>query len=114
MLKHAALLACCGIISACTVVQVRGGSPSTSVHLGILKIEPAPEARSLSLRIRGFGVVPGISGATLGFAQEDVVVAYHAEDCRIVLFEPPLGSVDRQWLTTLLNNPNICRTGDSP
>ena len=110
MNKHALLYAAVTALPACTIVQVQGASPSTTVHFGVLKIDPAPGARSISYSIRGVGLVPNLNGATLGFAREDVVLAYHPEDCRVVLFNWPEGSADQQSLAHQLSNPAICQS----
>lgn len=94
--------------SSCTIVQVQGANPSTSLHFGILKIEPAVGARSLSYRVRGIGLVPHTNGATLGYAQEDAVLAYNPEDCRVVIFEMPAEGRD---LLDRLVDPAICQPG---
>lgn len=111
MIKHALLSLFAITLSACTIVQVQGGSPATSVHLGILKIDPAPGARSISYRIRGIGIVPSLNGATIGYSREDVVLAYRPEDCRIVLFDWPAERVERRDLAAQLANSDICQPG---
>ena len=66
------------LLPACTIVQVSGANPATSIHFGILKLEPALGARSISYRIRGVGLVPVHNGATIGFAREDAVLVFSA------------------------------------
>jgi hypothetical protein len=110
MIKHALLSLLSVALTACTIVQVQGANPSTSVHFGVLKIEPTPGARSISYRIRGVGLVPSLNGATLGVAREDVVLAYRPEDCRIVLFDWPTEPTLRQSLADQLSNPATCQS----
>jgi hypothetical protein len=113
MIKHALLLFIIAALSACTIVQVQGADPSTSVHFGVLRLDPAPGARSVSYRIRGVGLVPSLNGATLGIAREDVVLAYHPEDCRIVLFDWPTEPTLRQLLADRLSSSTICQPGSA-
>ena len=113
MIRHALLSLFAISLPACTIVQVQGGNPSTAVHFGLLKIEPAPGARSISYRVRGIGLVPSLNGATLGFAREDAVFAYHPEDCRIVLFDWPAAPADRRDLAVRLSSPEICQSGSA-
>jgi len=76
-----------------------------------LKIEPSPGARSVSLRIRGVGIVPGTNGATIGFAQEEAILAYHPEDCRVVLFDLPRAEAERRAWVEQLGDQALCQTG---
>lgn len=89
MHRSAFLTLTLSLLPACTIIQVSGADPSTSLHFGVLKLEPAPGARSLSYRIQGFGLVPGHNGATLGFAREDVVLVFDPNDCRTIIFDAP-------------------------
>lgn len=111
MLKHAALLSLCAALGACTIIQVEGATPSTSAHFGILRLQPDAQARSISYRIRGIGIVPGMNGFTLGYSQEDTILVFSTTDCRVVVFEAPAGAESRRVLESLLENPNLCRTG---
>lgn len=94
------------LLTSCTIVRVQGANPATSIHFGILRLEPAAGARSVSYRIRGIGLVPSTNGTTLGYAREDAVLAYHPEDCRVVIFELPAESRD---LFDPLLDPAICQ-----
>jgi hypothetical protein len=99
-------------LPACTIVQVQGATPSTSLHLGVVKFVPDAGARSVSYRIRGVGIVPTTNGMTLGYAREEAVLAYHPEDCRIVVFgNDDLRQDDRNDVARQLEARGICGEG---
>lgn len=77
-----------GLLSTgCTIVQVNGPARATVAKFGILKIEPEGDARLVTYRSSGVGLVPSVNGATLGISSETVAIVLHPEDCRLVIFE---------------------------
>jgi len=107
MRNHALLILFLLAMSSCTIVQVNGANPVTSFHFGVLKLEPAAGAGSLSYRSRGFGLVPGLNGVTIGFAREDTVIVFDPDDCRTVVFDAP----SDELLSNVVAAGGACRPG---
>lgn len=106
------LAAMIGLISACTIVRVEGASPSTSVHMGTLKIEPQPGAGLMILRTKGIGLVPSVHGMTLGYRGEVAAWAYDPERCQVILFDrSAVRANDSEGLRLLREIPSICIMG---
>lgn len=101
-----------GSLSACTVVHIDSPDVETRLYAGVLRIEPLAEADMVAYRSTGFGLVPGQHGATLGYAQEDVV-AMRGDACRIVLFDADETKVSnlRALLAEVVETKDICEAG---
>ncbi|OYY91168.1 MAG: hypothetical protein B7Y45_04020 [Sphingomonas sp. 28-66-16] len=101
------------LLGGCTIVTVGEGSRVTSIKPGILAIEPAPGAGMLAYRTRGLGVVPGRSGATLGWASEEAVLLYDRSRCSVVVFDQPKNAEAMAfWRKLAEERPDICLTGE--
>ena len=60
---------------------------------------------------RGFGVVPGANGVTLGYRTETQAVISKADDCRVVFFSAPADLVQDplvRLLATQLREGELC------
>lgn len=72
-------------ISGCTTVHLHGvDSVQRSSWFGALSITPRP-ASWHAVSIKGVGLVPGTSGVTLGYRNEQFVTS-PPDDCRVVFF----------------------------
>jgi hypothetical protein len=100
-------------LTACTVVRVDGPARVTRVYPGIIRVEPDTGHSMLAYRSRGFGIVPGRNGLTLGFAGETAVSIASAEECRIVLFDPDPETVGElaALLQPVIPEQQVCNIG---
>lgn len=107
-----ASLAACAL-AGCTVVNVDGPASVTRTYPGVLRILPAEDASTVAYTARGFGLVPGRNGATLGFARETVVAVSDPEECRLILIEPDEEEAGRiaELLGQAVEDGQICRGG---
>lgn len=104
-----AVLAIALPVGGCTVITTGPKGRITSIRPGVLKLEPAPGAAMLAYRVRGLGVVPGRSGATLGWADEEAVVVYDKSRCGIVVFDQPDNEAAMAfWRKLVKERPDIC------
>ena len=106
-------------VSACTTVHVVGGEPTKSrVFLGALQVRPTEAADPITLvSIRGFGLVPGMRGVTLGYRAETWAVVQDPNACRIVVFGgPPALTRDPliQSLAKQMKDGELCLTTEAP
>lgn len=97
--------------SACTIVKISGAHRVTT-HLGVLRIEPSPGADLIAIRTRGFGIIQGVEGLTIGYQRENVALIYDGSRCQIILFENH-GANDRQPMSVAgaAEFRNICSVG---
>lgn len=108
MRLHILAMLIAAALPACTIIEVQGDRPSTSYHFGVLKISPAPGAGSVAYRSRGVGIVPGLSGLTVGYKSEDAVFVTDPDDCRIILFDRPHQAMAANAASQL---NTLCQTG---
>ena len=102
------------LLSACTVIQVNGPVRATYVKMGVVRIEAANMEQTLVLRTEGFGLVPGISGLTLGYSRETVAAIGDSAPCRLILFSPSvtaLQSLDKLAAARGKKIDSICEAG---
>ncbi|KQM99309.1 hypothetical protein ASE85_11475 [Sphingobium sp. Leaf26] len=91
------------------MIHVEGAEGVTVSRFGILSINARPDAPIVAYRLKGFGLVPGQGGATLGYRSEQVAIVRGAEDCRVVLFNPSGGQREKDfWNKLLAGNSSIC------
>jgi hypothetical protein len=76
------------ILSGCTVVQVYGEAAVTRTWaFAPLTVAPKPDGQSVVVATaRGFGLVPGLRGVTLGYRNEAWAVVADPADCRVIFF----------------------------
>lgn len=107
--------ACCSALplAACTIVHIEGPAKVTRHYPGTLAIAPAEGSDMIVYRSRGVGLVPGLRGATLGYADETVVALQGEEACRIVLFDPDRENVAAlaALLRPVVGADQICSVG---
>lgn len=105
------LIACCALAAGCTTIRIDGAEPKVERHFGVLKIGPAEGAGVLVFQVRGAGLVPGATGATIGYARETVAYFYDPQQCRVVLFAETAVGIDA-FFAALKNGgattANIC------
>lgn len=105
LLAAALPLLCCG----CTIIHVEGAQSVAVNRFGVLSINARPDAPMVAYRLKGFGLVPGQGGATLGYRSEQVALVHGANDCRVVLFNPTGSQRDKDfWNRLLAEYPAIC------
>lgn len=109
IVKRFAVTATYLAFAGCTVVRVDGPGAVTMLRPGVLQVVPAPGAPVTAYRVRGFGLVPGHGGATLGYAREDAVIIQDSTRCQIVLFDMPSDAAS--WRQLLRDHPDICTRG---
>ncbi|MGZ8286840.1 MAG: hypothetical protein ACXW27_16010 [Allosphingosinicella sp.] len=110
--KLASLGALALLASACTIVRVDGPARVTSTHFGVLRIQPEPGAGMVAYRTRGFGLVPGPEGVTLGYSKAEVALAYDPLRCQSIVFQwPGSGEGLSLLLREIKDTANICMTG---
>lgn len=95
-------------LGGCTVVNIDGGRVR-SVHPGVLRIEAAPDAGLVVVETEGFGVVPGLSGATLGYSRARMAIASDPYRCQVVILNWPEDEEARATLLRLIGEtPQVC------
>jgi hypothetical protein len=114
MARNAVVALCLLLLPSCTLIEIHGAGPThTTARLGVLKLVPEDGARAVFYRSRGLGVVPGLNGATLGYAREDVAAVYARSECRIVIFELPDDvAANTFWQDLITQNRDVCYIGE--
>lgn len=101
------------LLGGCTIVRVEGASPATSVHFGVLRLAPATPDSMISVDATGIGLVPGMSGATLGFARSRMVFLNDLSRCRLVIFETGNDPQSRAfWAEAISDVQQACNQGE--
>lgn len=97
-----AMLAVC-LTAGCTTVEVVGAKPPRRLWaLGAIRLEADPASSPIMVMAsRGFGIVPGPDGVTLGYRAETRAVISNPEDCRVVFFAAPADLVRDPLARTL-------------
>lgn len=107
------LLACAPIIGGCTIVRVTGANPETQLHFGLLQLTPSDPEAMVAVEATGFGLVPGVNGATLGFAHSQMVFMTDVSRCRLVIFEAGNDPQSRAfWAKALQDVQQSCIKGE--
>lgn len=100
-------------LGGCTIVRVSGAKAVTSVHFGVLKIAPETPGGLVVIDTSGLGLVPGSSGATLGFSHERMVFLDDLSRCRLVIFESGNDPQSRAfWAKALQDTQQACNEGE--
>lgn len=100
------------LVCGCTIVRVEGGNASWSVHPGLLRIEPRPDAELLVVRTEGIGISPGVNGVSIGYLNQTFAWAYNGSRCQVIIFTAPNREEDTARLAKLLAEvPQVCRVG---
>jgi hypothetical protein len=84
-LRRLAGLGVFALLAGCTTVNVDGASVSTTRHFGILRLDPVGPDQTLVLYLRGFGIVPGRGGLTVGYRRELSVAYPDGSNCRLMI-----------------------------
>lgn len=96
------------LVSACTVIETQGIERATMIRPGVLRLEVEPGADLIAIESAGIGVVPSITGTTLGFRRDRVAILPAGETCKVVLFRWPDDAETTRQLKTLLADNEIC------
>lgn len=99
-------------LGGCTIVEVHGpAGVRTSAHLGTLRIV-ADAPGLVAYRSIGWGLVPGVHGATLGVAAETAAFVPDAAACRLILFAPRRRDAEQlaRLLAPVVRDRDICST----
>lgn len=101
------------LIGGCTIVRIEGAQRATTVHLGILKIAPETPGGMIAVDTTGFGLVPGVNGATLGFSRDRAVFMSDLSRCRFVIFETGNNPQSRAfWAKAMSDAQQLCIEGE--
>jgi hypothetical protein len=100
-------------LASCTIVQVDGPAKVTRIYPGVLRIEPAADNSMIAYRSRGFGIVPGHNGVTVGFAGETAVAMADTDQCRVILFDPDPATIGElaALLQPVISKQQVCNLG---
>ena len=102
------------LVGGCTIVRVTGAQPVTTVHFGVLALAPAIPGGMVAVETTGFGLVPGVNGATLGFASSHMVFMDDASHCSLVIFETGNDPQSRAfWTKVLADAQQLCNKGEN-
>ena len=94
--------------SACTVIQTSGLDNARLVGMGVLRLEPSADAELLAVESTGFGVVPSLHGAALGFRKDQLAIVPSGGSCKVVVFRWPEDPETSRRLEALLAEGDIC------
>lgn len=104
---------CSFAVAGCTIVNIEGTPGGVQVHGGVLKIVPADRPELIAYESEGFGLVPGLNGATLGYQKETVAMAYVPERCQVVVFRLPETEAGlRLWRQITEQTSHFCILGE--
>ncbi len=96
------------LLGGCTIVRIDGGR-AVSVYPGVLRVEAASDAGLVVVETQGIGVVPGLSGATLGYASARMAIANNPQRCQVVIMSWPEDAEARATLLRLIGEtPQVC------
>jgi hypothetical protein len=99
-------------LGACTFVRVEGAQSAKLTGFGVLRIVPSGQVRMTSYTSEGFGLVPTLRGATLGYSAEKVVIQADPDVCQVVIFKLPEDEKNRKaWEAILASQGGICFAG---
>lgn len=109
-------LAICVLVSGCTTIEISGAERVVQHRFGVLSVVPDGKADALVIHVRGAGLVPGVTGATLGYASETAAYFYDPTQCRVVLFTETRVEVDAFLDARGISPAEICdvRRKDTP
>ncbi len=83
------------LLAGCTTVEVVGAKPTKRLWaFGVVKLAPDPAASPVMLiASRGFGIVPGADGVTLGYRKDLQAFISDPDKCRVIFFSSPSDAV---------------------
>ena len=102
-------LAGAGLASGCTIVRIEGAERAHVTKFGVLQIVPKVDAKVVAYTSKGFGIVPTLRGATVGYSAETGVIQTDLEACHVVVFRLPKDPAPKKiWEKLLSSSRDIC------
>jgi hypothetical protein len=102
-------VAMAGFAGGCTIIRIEGAQKAHVTKFGILQIVPRADAKAIAYTSKGFGIVPTLRGATVGYSSETGVIQTDLEACHVVVFRLPEGPASKDvWEELLSSSRGIC------